>query len=503
MDFKFEECGNEAFITFDGKKILCFQGYNVFFGRSFWVKDMATRPDGEHEVACMPTWATYGYTRDVTKVRFNVLEQGRRLALELVPVETMAGTAVLERVREKKTICVGLSEDGRAFVWDMRLDVQFLDDVALEEFGRAGSGRPFRQYEFPNPDGSPGQYIQFADPLPTCAVGPAVPMQEDWLGVQEPYCGRQGFRKDWQRRYYDILVQTPDGRWLKTKLNRQKLFHLEKFNRRALELKRDGTLYVVRRDKSALKYEFDVDSLFLHICEWGNDFHFWSDFSRQFKDGRIEKGRTLTYRYRVSDAPAGEVAPLHEQAEEVELTPQEYQRANQPLYEEPVNTFRTSALEPIDVRAWEPDETGRWEPQVGRREGFGSVALRHSTMRTSYWRAEGIGPSQWCNPIAPNCRYRLSCYARVADAEGEPQGAGAQVGLVFHHYNGPAAAGARKVDIHAGFSPAGQAVRDEWTYIELLTDPAPAYALHATLLLRFEGKGTAYFTEVSFERVKE
>jgi len=500
MDFRFEQDGNEAWIRYGDRDILSFQMYNVFFDRSFWVRDMATRPDGVHEVASMPTWATYGYTRDITRVDFKALEQGRRLVLEIVPTERQGGSETLHRILEKKTISVQLSPDGKTFIWDMKLEVEFLDDVAQDEFDRVGT---FRAYKFPNPDGSSGLFIQFADPLPTYAVGPCVPMQEDWLGVREPYVGARNYRKDWQRRYFDIIVQTPHGKWLKTELNRQKLFHLERFNRRAFEMKRDGIFYIVRKDRSALKYEFDVESLFLHVCEWGNDFHFWSDFAREFKDGKIEKGRKLTFKYRVSDATSEEVRPLYDQAEKVQLTAEEYKAANQPAYEEPINTFKVSALEPVDVQAWAPDEPGRWEPNVGRQEGFGSVVLEHTKEASSCWQAKGIGSSQFCNPIAPNCRYRLCCYARVKDFVGYLHEAGPQLGVIFHHYNGPASAGAEKVDVQTAFSPARQAIKDEWTYVELVTAPAPAYALNATLILKFEGMGTAYFTEVKFERLPE
>jgi hypothetical protein len=85
-------------------------------------------------------------------------------------------------------------------------------------------------------------------------------------------------------------------------------------------------------------------------------------------------------------------------------------------------------------------------------------------------------------------------------------GAGPQVGVVFDQFNGPAAvAGREKVD--GGWSaPLMNLKRPDrsdldWTAVELVTT-CPAYVLNAALVLRFTGRGRAYFSGVRWEMVE-
>jgi len=451
-------------------------------------------------VASVPLFSTVA--AQVTDVEY-ATETGRdQLRLRITPVNTRQGRGPLAKLEEINTLTVRLA--GGRYVWTQEMCLRALADL---DINAPAADATMYVYHYARPDGQPGAYLQFADPQPANASGPAVPMTEDWIGQFEPYVGPDGFRKRWRRRYVAILFQDPDGSYAFSDLNKARWYHLTMDNRRARPCHPQGMLYVLKEDGEALAGRCRAPSHYHHVCEWGMDFHYWLDLQPYLRGHVLPAGAEIRAETEWRMADAAETAPLVKAARRLELTEQERRRADLPAYEEPENSFTLSALDHMDAQPWTPGGEGcTWERSGGRQPGSGCLVVRNSSGVEGEWQQPRLGPSQWGNPIVPGARYRLSAWVRLDDLVWDGNHPGPQIGVTFSQYNGPAAASPPTAVPGGWTAPlfdlrrSGCVREVGWTRIEMVAT-APSYALVACLHLRFVGRGVARFSGVRWERV--
>ncbi|HEY3417052.1 MAG TPA: hypothetical protein VGM23_09235 [Armatimonadota bacterium] len=502
MSFEFIEQCSHAEIRHQGQSILNLDKNITYFGGNWWVRNQCMAPGEGPEVSSLPIFGFYNYI--VTDIRYEAVPLDDGLKLIITPLKTKHGTAAFQQVMEQCTFTVRLV-DGR-YEWEQQLDTHILQDLDLAQIT---SGGPLMVYRFPQQDGHPGYFLQYCDPQPVSASGPAVPMQRDWLEQPEPVVGPEAFRAYWKRRYTAIIFQNPDGSFSWSDLNKTKWYHLTQDNRRARSCHPRGLLYLLKESGEALEYRCAADSHFHHVCEWGMDFHFWLDLEPYMRGTVLPAGTTLTGKTTARLVSPKVTLPIVEEASELKLTLEELAEADLPAYEEPENTFTVSALDRLDAQAWTPTSEGcRWELSGGYRDDSGCLIVSNSYAAEGSWEQRALGPQQWGNPFLAQARYRLSAWVKVENCRCDTSDAGPQVGVEFLQSNGPAPTSTKEI-IDCGWSlqlnGTSKPIVDhlDWTYIELITPPCPSNAIYGKLKLRFGGRGTAYFSNVRWEMVDE
>ena len=500
--FTFTEDGSHAAVCYAGQEILQFEHNVTFFRGAWWAMNQVMTPGDGPEVASVPVFAAFGGSYDVSAVRYEVSGAPEALTVAVIPLHTLRGSAVLQQIQERCTFTVCL-EEGR-FVWTQQLEIAFAKDIDTT----APEADWISFYRFPHQDGRPGLFLQYADPQPVNASGPAVPMTRDWLFQPEPYVGPESFRLSWQRRYVAIIFQNPDGSFSWSDLNKTKWYHLRLDNRRARPCHANGALYLLKEDGSGLEYRTDAPSHYHHVCEWGMDFHHWLDVEPFLHGSVIPAGTRLVCATTVRLVGREITEPVLRQAAEITLTTREREIADKPAYEEPENSFTVSGLERLDAQVWKPTGEGcRWEKTGGYHDGCGCLVIENNYSNIGAWEQPTLGPSQWGNPFLAGAAYRLSAWVRMEEGECDANDPGPQVGITMQQYNGPASSSPFQ-RIECGWStplidrtkplPATIA----WHYIELIVPQCPSYVLNATLHLRFVGRGTVYFSNVRWEMIE-
>ena len=504
MPFIFEKNGSDAAILHDGTPILRLQSNRMDFGGVFLAREQWMRPGGGPEVAELVLFSAYRSAAMITDVSYEAEITPDMLRLKMTPLASRAGTAGMKPFTETDMLTVRLQE-GR-YAWTQEMVLRIHADLDIND---PATAHYLRIYHFPHQDGTPGRFLQFADPQPVGASGPAVPMTRDWLQQFEPYVGPDSFRAQWRRRYVAIVLENLDGSYATSDLNKTKWAYLTQDNRRARPCHPQGMTYLLKDTGEALAARCDAPTYYHHVCEWGMDFHFWLDLEPFLKNDVLPKGteiRAATH-WRMVDAE--ETAPIVKSAKPIALTEREFFFANLPAYEEPENTFTVSALDRLDAQPWTPTSEGcSWSRTGGKTADTGCLVIQNNFGDIGEWEQGKLGPSQWANPFVPGGTYRLSAWVKIENLEINTPASGPQVGITFTQYNGPASVSS-PTQVDGGWSPSIFATRDfaypgelPWTLIELITT-APSYALDACLRLRFQGRGTAYFSNVRWEQVLE
>lgn len=164
MSFEFVQQGARALFMHDGQAILICEENVGYFGGVWQARDQWLEPGGGAEVASLPIFAWIAYPNAPTKVAYDVLADGERLKVAIRPLRTQKGTAALELIDECCTLSVELA-DGR-YLWTQRLRTEARRDIDVD---RLGKDSLLWVYTLAQPAGTPGRYMQFADPLPVGA----------------------------------------------------------------------------------------------------------------------------------------------------------------------------------------------------------------------------------------------------------------------------------------------------------------------------------------------
>lgn len=363
--------------------------------------------------------------------------------------------------------------------------------------------------QFPLPNGRPALWWEIDDPNFDGNYGPSVPMKQDWLGVYEPNCGPDTFRKHWRRRVEKFVFQEPSGKVRTIRFHRGLLFSLTKHNRRALPFKRGGFASVLHSDGAGTLYEFvDGQPTFGHLCEWGFDTHFWRLLPGDPDTLVLPKGHVLEARYRIREVPPAAMRRILRGATPIEPTAQEWRQADVPIYEEPVNHFAVSWRDDraADAWPWIPGVGATWDRRIGRTKP-GSLRLDvplHVMNEGAHWKSVRVGQTNFMNPLVPRARYRLSAYVMTQPSATSSKPSVPSISMTFHQYAGPATFSPEVLpnEVFTGTLRARIQPR-RWTKIEAVSAPIRGNIMGVTLGYHLHGGGTAWSDDVVFEKVED
>jgi hypothetical protein len=346
LQIKLVRVGNDARVADGDSELLRIRGGDLYMGGAMIVGSVRFRANGALRIANLANpWRAFvpkGCPERVS-VRGERTPQGLRVHLE---PDTHGGVA------------------------DVACHLEFIPDPAsggwmIEQHCKIVLRRSVRWKDigvivFPDENGRPSLWWEIDDPNFDGNYGPSVPMQNDWLGVYEPTCGPDTFRKAWRRKVESFFFRELSGRLRTIRFHRGLLFCLTKQNRRALPFQPKGFAGVRYTDGVGTLYEFvDGKPTFGHICEWGFDTHFWRRIAGAPDMAVAPKGYTLEAKYRMRECSPQAMEKLLRRTQPIEPSQREWQAADVPVYEEPVNHFATSWREDRAGDAWP------WIPVAG------------------------------------------------------------------------------------------------------------------------------------------
>ena len=464
---------------------------DLYMGGTIIIGHIRFRPGGPLRIANLVNcWRSFVPKRhpEEAHVRAEQTEQGLRLHVE---PDTRGGVADVENYFD-------FLPDPQAGGWMIehrcriilrrRVDLRQLGVIAFAD--ERGHDAFWWEIDDPNFDGN---------------YGPSVPMQNDWLGVYEPNCGPDTFRKHWRRQVETFIFSEPAGRVRTIRFHRGMLFCLSRHNQRALPL---GAWAGVRhRDGAGTLVEFsDGQPTFGHLCEWGFDTHFWRRIEARPGQPILPQGHQLQMTYRLRELPREAMDKRLHCARPIEPTEREWLGvANVPIYEEPVNHFATSWRDEKagDAWPWIPGAGATWDRKVGRRRP-GSLRLetpREALPTTASWESIRVGASNFMNPLVPGARYRLTGFVRVEPGDG-PGLPTPSLSIRFHKYAGPGTFAPEITPCEVVTSQGHARVKSrQWSLVEVLSPPVNGHVMGATLACHLHGRGVAWFDEIAFEKL--
>lgn len=487
--------GNDARVCAGDTELMKITIGDLYMGGEAIIGRIRFRSDGPLRIAnLISPWLRFVPKRHPDQVRVSAEEIANGLRLHVAP-DTRGGVADVE--------------DSFDFLPDPQSGGWCIEHRCKIVLRRSIDVRQLGVVDMPDEHGRPGFYWEIDDPNFDGNYGPSVPMQNDWLGVYEPTCGPDTFRKHWRRKVERYLFCEPSGRVRSIRFHRGLLFCLPRQNGRALPIKAGGWAGVLHTDGAGTLYEFiDGEATFGHICEYFFDTHFWHRLAVDPARPILPKGHTLRMAYRMREVPSEAMRKLVHNARPIEPTESEWRNhADVPIYEEPVNHFRTSWREDNagDAWPWVPVAGATWDRKVGRRQP-GSLCLERvckyaERISGGLWEVPRVGAHTLMNPLVPGARYRLSAFART-DRQILPPRQTPALSITLHKYAGPATF-APEIQPAAVFMGQARAPFEpgRWAKIEVISGPINGHVMGATLGCHFRGEGTAWFDEVRFEKL--
>lgn len=477
---------------------------DLYMAGQFAIQDVRFHRQGKSRIwNVKPCWL--GFVPNRTPQRVRIVDEktprGLRVRIEPTPTGPVDVEDVFEFIPDP---------DSGGWMIDHRCRLTFRQSVRA-----MGTGLMLMN----NPKGEPTLYWEFDDPLPTNAVGPSVPMKEDWIGQYEPSVGPDTFRKHWRAGLDRYVFQDPSGKVRSIRFHRGLTSALLQYNRRAVQHKSGGFMALACTDGKGVLYEYlDKQPVCGHICEWGNDVHLWRPVPGDPERLMLRKGHVLEAHYRMREISQARMKQILAKASPIVPTREEWSRVETPVYEEPVNHFRTAWRDDPTGSAypWIPGFGATWDRKVGRTKP-GSLKLAsqralyndHNGIRAAAWNSSPVGPSTWMNPLVPNARYRLSGYVLVREDKRRFNPAGVSLSITFHKYAGP---GTFSPEIKpaevfgGGVTEGGNAYARKWKpgkwyKIEAVSGPITGNVLSVTLGCHLWGDGEAWFDEIAFQKI--
>ena len=489
-NFRLESDGAHYLVMDRDTQVMEFMNHEMFMGGIFIMGGSVFRPGGPRRICnWVPFWM--GFASLQAEVDISVLDgqDSDCLVLQLVP-DDPGGMAA---ARSQMT-----------FTWDAAHDSYAVEHEGWLTFRRAPSAGDLGGFfSMPLIEGGAAWIWQIDDPNYENNYGPSVPMRRDWYHQYEPYTGPDTFRKHWRRGVTHLLSQEPSGVLRMAEAHRGRLFATP-LNLNLFPVQPGGRQGARFTDGAGLIYEILSDPpVASHICEWGFDHHYFHVLPTRDGLPAVSAGDVLHCRYRITERSPEAMTALLAEALPLEPDPELLPSVDVPIYEEPVNRFQISYIDPEaqDAFAWTPDGGATWDRAVGH-ETPGSLRLDVASVQSqpAEWLMTDVGPSLFMNPLVPGARYRLSAWVRV---EGKPPVAAPYVrlGVGFKYYQGPGTYGKLlPVELHWS-APADRTRLGEWQQICVETPPVDGYSGGATLLCQLSGCGSAWFDEVVFEPI--
>ena len=328
--------------------------------------------------------------------------------------------------------------------------------------------------EFSDPEFYRGKTMnfEFSDPWYTDCPGPAI----EFTGM-------------WKKRYRKLVYESQDGTVQAIPLN-----HFTTSHKGNIRLKRDGLFVAVYESDGNPAFQFVGDTAEksgIGVCWWGYDIH----FSRHVTPDEYDS--PIVTRFRIFDCPGKKAYELSKNAVIRPLGSNEWGgREEYPIYERKSAFNKGIRLDsvydgPIDPFPWQRVGEGpEWDKTFGRNDKF-SMKLIHKEKKFSRWQTfQGDGQGYWAEPWNPCKGYRVSCWIKTNNVEGN----GATLALQYHIPNEP-----QHYPINTDRKLTGTG---NWTRLELEMGPPPPEAGCLMIMLQLDGSGTAWFDDLEVIQIK-
>lgn len=484
--FDFQATAGGARVLCDGCEVLELIQEHLWF-RGFRLANLRFYPGGP--VECIGLHASCFYYNNLLRARIESRQLSpTELELTLTP-EKVEGD-LLDKVDEVRVITLRWDEAAGRLRYQVKVRLRFLQDVPADAPGLPVT--PMAQW---NDDHY--AVVEIDDPLLGGGKGPQVPMTQDWVGIQEPWFDEACFTSRWQRRYHGVILHTAERGVRKIEFNRAMNSEQQFYNRHVLKSVPRTPFYYEKTDGRFLVFQPDFDyPCGHHICEWGYDMHWYALLERADEAVLFARGREWMFRYEISEVAADQLPAAYRNAPVAELEPNERERADRPIYEEPVCRFQRSALEHPDACRWLPEGQCVWN-RDGAAPKSGALEIHHGEQAArSSWRFAQLGPSYGCNPIPPQSRFRISAWIEADEPE--------QVKLIhtLKSHHGPAmVADGISTTVSTGTWNDVEKQEGKTGTLSFVTIPSGAYCLDGSIEFVYTGRGSARMSLLSIVRL--
>lgn len=484
--FSFHDRPGLLIVKFADEPVITFINEHVYF-RSFRIDNIRLRPGGPIELISLHTSAIYPPTALLACSWETRVLSPNCVEVKLTPSKVEHGLNKL--VEETRTYRITYHQENDRFVFDVRVELHFLTDIrGIEGLHHGG---------MPQWDGDDYNVIEFEDPLLSGGVGPQVPMTQDWVGMHEPILCDYKFTTDWEKRYFDVAMDTVQRGPRKIIFNRE-VNGVQKFFNRTLPVTRAKRPYIYRRlDGRYLRMtpQFDFPASH-HICEWGFDMHWYALLPKAGGGLLFKSGQRVILPYSIEEIEKHEAPADLLSAPIAEIEPHERAACDRPIYEEPACRFTDTALDKPDQYGWEHQGETRWNRAGGHLPGTGALEFNHGlSARESMWFFRHWGPSYACNPVPPMSTLEVSAWIRADEADK------LAISMDVVGYLGPAACSPRATQTHTDAARQTIDRRGDWIRVAFTTGPTPTLTLSGTVLFAYRGKGSAAVSGVSIRRL--
>lgn len=287
-----------------------------------------------------------------------------------------------------------LNQDQRISI-EISSKLEILDNIDWKGFLRQSS------------DGIKG-IIEYTDPYPMHAVGPATTFSGYWSGLYVK--GQETHTDNWRKRFKKIIYKKGEN-YIGYPLN-----HYAGIN--GLELDNQSIVGLFDDPLGALVYTMPkgkTNKQVFSLCLWGYDLHFDTEYDDVTDiDGRwgllhFKKGESFSAEYNIDLLTVKQAKDIENITVYQEYTEEQIEAMNRPIITDGINRFN-QACKPEDLFSfpWDYSANARWRKDIGYDDNF-CIELdgrnEKSTINLNYG-AENFGPT-----IKQNTRYR--CYAMV------------------------------------------------------------------------------------------
>lgn len=491
--------GNLARVVDGESELAEFANSDIFMAGKFLIRGLRFQPDGKRRISnLLMAWEDFVPVRHPQKadVQAETTTDGLKV---LVKPDTQGGVADVEETLEWTP-----DRENTGWMVDRHCKIRMRTKVKPAEIAR------YSVIKFPDPEGKSALWWQIDDPNFENNFGPAVPMRDDWIGNHEPYTGPDSFRRHWRKGVQLYFYQEPSGKLRTIRFHRGLTFCLTRQNRRAFPIRKGGGAGVLNSDGTGTLYEFtDRRQIYSHICEWGFDVHFFQKIGVNPQSLTVPEGHIFESTYRMREVNADKMKVLLQDAVPLEPSAEEWKLVeNVPIYEEPVNHFRTSWKEDksADAWAWAPGPGARWDRKVGKtKPGSLHLVVDQPVIREmtypAYWVSPKIGPTNFMNPLVPRARYRFSGFVRGVSRAMHEGDFRVSLSVEFMTYAGPGTFAQRVLPAEVFTATLAETPKPgKWAPIEVVTGPINGNVLGVILKCELSGHGEAWFDELRFEK---
>ena len=297
------------------------------------------------------------------------------------------------------------------------------------------------------------------------------------------------FQGMWDKRYSRFVYEARNGKVLSLPIN-----HYTTSHKGGIKLKNDGMFLTAFEPDGnpAIQMVGDTaEKSHISICWWGYDFHLSRRIAADELFGEIHS------QFRIFRCPNDTVRALLEKSVIPPLKDNEWGgRKAYPIYERTSGFDKGLRLDeswdgPIDPFPWKFVGNGAmWDKMYGRNDSYSLKIDKDKDGLTSWQTFQGDGEGYFTEPWTPCKGYRVSCYVKTDDVQGN----GSTLALQYHVPNSQQVfpvVTARKLTGTNG-----------WTRLEVeVGPPGPTPPEIGCLMIKLQqdGSGMTWFDDLDVE----